>query len=137
MKRTKFLGAVLIFLLILLKPQQAATSAQQAMAAWYSSVAPALFPFLVLMPLLTSKEACVAYERLFGRWMRPVFRLPGSAVPAVIAGMIAGSPGGAIALRRVVSNSGLTGPEARRIALAVGGVSPAYLIMGVGQQLHG
>lgn len=137
MKRAKFLGAALLFVVLLLNPERAASSAQQAMRVWYSSVAPALFPFLVLMPMLTSEEACAAYEKLFARWMRPMFRLPGAAAPAVIVGIIAGSPGGAIALQCISSNSRLTREQARRVALAAGGVSPAYLIMGVGQGIHG
>lgn len=137
MKWIKFWGAVSILAILLLRPGETVASAQQAMKIWYTSVAPALFPFLALMPLLTSEEACKAYEALFSRWMRPLFRLPGSAAPAVIAGMIAGSPGGAITLKRVAVNSNLSPGEARRIALAVSGVSPAYLIIGVGQGLHG
>lgn len=137
MKWAKFLGAVFIFALILFNPEQAVSNAQRAMYVWYSSVAPALFPFLALMPLLSSKEACMAYEKLFDKWMRPLFRLPGSAAPAVIVGMIAGSPGGAIALRNIASNANLSRSETRRIALAVGGVSPAYLIIGVGQRMWG
>lgn len=137
MKWVKFIGAAFVFVLILLKPEQAVMNAQRAMSVWYSSVAPAIFPFLALMPLLSSKEACKAYEKLFSRCMRPLFRLPGSAAPAVLIGMIAGSPAGAVALRNIASNSNLSCSEARRIALAVGGVSPAYLIMGVGQRIHG
>lgn len=137
MKWVKFVGAVSIFVLILLKPEQAVMNAQQAMSVWYSSVAPAIFPFLALMPLLSSKEACMAYEKLFSKCMRPLFRLPGSAAPAVLIGMIAGSPAGAVALQSIAQNSNLSRSEARRIALAIGGVSPAYLIMGVGQRLHG
>lgn len=137
MKRLKLWGAILIFMILLLKPAETIQNAQRAMGIWYSSVAPALFPFLALMPLLTSEEACRAYEVLFSKWMRPLFRLPGSAAPAIIAGMVAGSPGGAITLCRIARNSDLSGLEARRVALALGGLSPAYLITSVGQGLHG
>lgn len=137
MKKLKFWGVVLVFTMILLKPETSVTNAQRAMATWYGSVAPALFPFLALMPLLTSDEACAAYEALFSKWMRPLFGLPGPAAPAVIIGMIAGSPGGALTLRRVAANSNMSYADMKRIALALGGVSPAYLIMGVGQGLYG
>lgn len=137
MKRLRFWGAALVFIVLLMKPEETVQNAQRAMGVWYSSVAPALFPFLALMPMLTSKEACSAYETMFSKWMRPLFRLPGSAAPAIIVGMIAGSPGGMIALHRVAKNSKLSISEVHRIALALGGLSPAYLIMGVGQGLHG
>lgn len=137
MKRMKLWGAVMIIAVLMLNPEETVSNAQRAMRIWYSSVAPTLFPFLVLMPMLTSREACMAYKTIFSRWMRPLFRLSGSAAPAVIAGLIAGSPGGAMTLQRVAASSDLTHAETRRIALAMGGVSPAYLVMGVGQGLYG
>lgn len=137
MKKVRFWGAIGIFIIILMRPQEAIAAAQRAMGVWYTSVAPALFPFLALMPLFTNEEACAAYEIIFSKYMRALFGLPGAAAPAVVVGMIAGSPGGAIALRRVAANSSLNSAEARRIAMALSGVSPAYLIMGVGQGLYG
>lgn len=137
MQKLKLIGAILVTILLFIRPQAAVAGAQSAMGVWYSSVVPSLFPFLVLMPLLTGGEACKTYEAMFSRWMKPIFRLPGSAVPAVIAGLIAGSPGGAIALRKVTANSKLNASQAKRIAFALGGVSPAYLIFGVGERLYG
>jgi len=136
-KKLKFWGAACIFAIILMRPQEAVTAAQRAMGVWCVSVAPTLFPFLVLMPLLTNEDACTAYEAMFSKCMRVLFGLSGAAAPAVVVGMIAGSPAGAIALRRIAANSNIKPGEARRIALAVSGVSPAYLIMGVGQGLYG
>lgn len=132
MKKAKLLLAVAACAAILSWPQSAVTAAQQAMRLWYTSVAPALFPFLALMPLLTGTEACAIYERLFSPLMRPVFRLPGAAAPAMLIGMISGSPGGAIALARIAAPSGMKKSELRRLAPIVCGVGPAYLIMGVG-----
>lgn len=137
MRKIKFWGTIGILIMILMKPQAAVAAAQQAMGVWYANVAPTLFPFLVLMPMLTGKEACAAYEAMLSKGMRVLFGLPGSAAPVVAIGMIAGSPGGAIALRSMAINSGLKRSEAQRIALALGGVSPAYLIMGVGLSLYG
>lgn len=137
MKKLKYLCAFMVLLLVLLRPQASVDGAQRAMRLWYESVAPALFPFLALMPVLTGADACAAYERALGGIMMRLFRLPGSAAPAMIIGMIAGSPGGALALRRVAGQSGMEIRDARRIALAVCGVSPAYLILGVGHGLYG
>ena len=69
--------------------------------------------------------------------MRPLFRLPGSAAPAMVISMLAGSPGGAIGICRIARESGMQKSEARRLALALGGVSPAYLIVGAGAVLFG
>ena len=137
MKRVKFWGAILILAGILARPEAAVAGAQRAMRLWYSSVAPAMFPFLALLPVLTGPDACAAYDVVFSRLMRPLFNLPGAAAPALVIGMISGSPGGALAVRRVAAEAGLHRSEARRAALALTGLSPAYLILGVGQGLYG
>ena len=95
MKHARWITGLLIFALLLCRPEAAANGAREAMAQWYYAVAPSLFPFMALMPLLTCPEAARAYERLLGRAMRALFRLPGAAAPAMIAGMAAGSPAGA------------------------------------------
>lgn len=125
-------GAACLLILMFLRPQQAVDGGQRAMRLWYTGVAPAMLPFLALMPMLTSPEACAAYERMLSGWMRKLFGLPGSAAPAVVAAMLSGSPGGAIAVGNVYAAGGITETEARRISLALAGVSPAWLVMGVG-----
>lgn len=137
MKRAKFWLAILVLAGILVRPESAVAGAQRAMRLWYSSVAPALFPFLALLPILTGPDACAAYDAVLSRVMRPIFKLPGAAAPALVIGMISGSPGGALAVRRVAAEAGLNQSDARRVALALSGVSPAYLILGVGQGLYG
>ncbi len=122
---------------ILIRPAAAVAGAQRAMALWCTAVAPSLFPFLALMPVLTGPEACAAYDALLSGAMRKWFRLPGSSAPAVVIGMISGSPGGALAVTHVARSANLHPTDARRIALAVSGVSPAYLILGVGHGLYG
>ena len=137
MKRMRFFLSLAAAALILLRPEISAAGAQRAMRLWAQNVAPSLLPFLALMPALTSAEACAVYDRLLSGLMRPLFRLSGAAAPALIAGMVAGSPGGAVAVQRVASNAGLEPVQARRLALALCGLSPAYLIMGVGAGLYG
>lgn len=137
MKFWKPAAAFLLLAIILLEPQSAVNGAQKAMYMWAHSVAPALFPFLALMPVLTGPDACAAYRRLFSKIMGKLFSLPGQAAPAVIIGMISGSPGGAYAVRRIAAQGGMSRADACRVALSVCGVSPAYLILGVGQGLYG
>lgn len=137
MKKLRFTIVAALLACIFIRPELSVAAAQQAMRVWYSSVAPSLFPFLALMPLITDAQACRAYNAIFGRIMRPLFRLPGSAAPAMVIGMLAGSPGGSIGICRIASESGMQRSEARRLALALGGVSPAYLIVGAGAVLFG
>lgn len=137
MKKWKWLAAVAIMTIIMFQPESAVTAAQNSMRMWVSGVAPALFPFLVLMPALTGREACMAYRALFSSAMGKLFHLSGEAAPAVIIGMLSGSPGGAISIMHIAGESGMRRGEVWRIALAVTGISPAYLVMGVGQGLYG
>lgn len=136
-KKARLWGVVFILAAVLSKPEIAVTGAQGAMQLWYTSVAPALFPFLALMPLLTGSEACAMYGRLFSKMMGPLFGLSGAAAPAVVIAMLSGSPGGAIALNRIGAETEMKRSDVLRISSVMGGVSPAYLIIGVGQGLYG
>lgn len=133
----KFAAAFFLVSAILFYPQTAVDSARKAMHLWYASVAPALFPFMALMPLLTGPDACRVYERMFGPIMGVLFDLPGSAAPGMIAAMLAGSPAGAAAIARTAGQSNMTQSQLRRFAPVVCGVGPAYLVMGVGSGLLG
>ena len=137
MRKVKLPAALIAAVAILLRPEAAAAGAQRAMRVWFASVAPSLFPFLVLLPLLTGEDARAAYDFLFGRIMRPVFRLPGSAASAMIVGMLSGSPGGAIAASGIAAQGAISAADAKRLAYAVCGLSPAFLIFGVGGAMFG
>lgn len=136
-KKARLWGVILILAAILSKPEIAVTGAQKAMQLWYTSVAPALFPFLALMPLLTGPDACAMYGRLFSKIMGLLFGLSGAAAPAVVIAMLSGSPGGAIALNRIGAETEMKRSDVLRISSVMGGVSPAYLMIGVGQGVYG
>ena len=93
----RLIFALIALVLLLIYPETALNAVQGAARAWAESVAPAMFPYLLLLPLLTCRESMRAYERLFGRPLGALFHLPGSAAPAIVIGMLAGSPAGAIA----------------------------------------
>ena len=121
-------------MLLLSRPGAAALGALDAMLCWAATVAPAVFPFMVLLPALTGDAASGIYERLFGRVTERLYALPGGAAAALAVGMIGGSPAGALAARRM---RGLNRGQMRRLALSAGGMSPAFLIGGVGAGMLG
>ena len=137
MENWKWIGGLLLAGLLLARPEAAALGASQAMAQWCAAVAPALFPFLALMPLLTCETAARAYERLLGSVTRRLFRLPGAAASAMAVGMIAGTPAGAVAGRRIAANSGMNAGQLARVSAAFAGFSPAFLVSGVGVGMLG
>ena len=132
LKRLKWLGGLAAVALLLSKPHAASSGAAEAMARWYASVAPALFPFLALMPLLTCGEAVEVYEAMLERPMWACFRLPGAAAPGMIVGMAAGTPAAALAARNVAAGTGMNRGQLLRLAAATAGFSPAFLVGGIG-----
>jgi len=137
MKRYRWIAGPLLAGALLMWPETALNAARQAMANWATAVAPALFPFMLLMPLLTCPDAARAYERLLGRVMRPLLKLPGAAAPAIVIAITAGSPAGAQAITRVGSSAGLTKGQAERLILCLCGLGPTFLVSGVGASMLG
>lgn len=133
----KFILAAAFSMGLLLFPARALFAAQAAIANWGLSVAPALFPFMVVLPFLTSREACHVYDKIFGRFSRFVFALPGTTASAIVTGLAAGSPAGAMAVARVARREGLSPGEAARMAGIACGVGPIYVISGIGVALSG
>lgn len=133
----RFVFAALFALGLLAFPARALFAAQSAIANWGLSVAPALFPFMVVLPFLTSREACRVYDKIFGRLSRFAFALPGTTASAIVTGLCAGSPAGAMAVARVARREGLSPGEAARMAGIACGVGPIYVISGVGVALAG
>lgn len=133
MRHFRLYAALLFAAGLLLFPETALNAAREAMYAWYSSVAPALFPFMVLTPMIACPEAVALYERLLGRVMRLLTGLPGAAAPAVIIAMTAGSPAGALAAVRC----GLSRRDTERLLGCVCGLSPAFLLGGIGAGMLG
>lgn len=137
MKGMRAWVALLLAAGLLAWPEIALNAAREAMAAWAAGVAPALFPFMALTPMLTSPEAARVYERLLGRWMRPLLRLPGSAAPAMVVAMTAGSPAGALAMARSAEGGALNRGQLERLTVCLCGLSPAFLLTGVGAAMLG
>lgn len=135
--RKKWIFAVLFAVLLLVWPETALNAAREAMHTWTYTVAPSLFPFMALMPLLTCQAACRAYKRLLGPVMQTVFRLPGESAPAVVIAMTAGSPAGAHALRKISREIHLPDDQQQRIMTCCCGLSPAFLVTGIGAGMLG
>ena len=122
---------------LLMMPRQAADAARAAMETWARFVLPAAFPFAAVMPFLTCDQARAVYDRLLGGAVRKLFDLPGGCASAIVAGMLAGSPVGAMAVAKVAREERLTAGQTARLAGIACGVSPAYVISSLGALLSG
>lgn len=122
---------------VLAFPGRALDAALRAMEIWYRSVAPALFPFAAVMPYLTSAQARAVYDKLLGAPTRRLFCLPGRCASAIVTGLFAGSPGGALAVARVAAAEGLDPGRAARLAGIACAMGPVYIVSAVGVALMG
>lgn len=106
----------------------------RALVLCAGTVIPALFPFLVVTGLLTRFG--------FGQWlapglsglMTPLFRLPGHAAAALLAGLVGGYPTGAGTAAALYADGSLTRSEAERLLTFCNNSNPVFLIsvLGVG-----
>lgn len=118
-------------------PSRALNAAREAMALWANAVAPALFPFMALLPALSGNQARSAYARLGGGAMKTLFRLPAGAASSVAVGWIAGSPAGAIAVSRAFRADALDSREALVAGLLASGCGPVFVVSAVGAAMFG
>lgn len=131
----RLLAGFIFAALLLTNPNEALSAARQAIHVWATSFLPALLPFFVVTPALSSDEAAHLYARVFGRVFGRLFGCPGPLSGAALIGIIAGSPAGSIAAARLRGNS--TDAEVARGALLASGVSPGFLVSAVGAAMLG
>ncbi len=129
----RLLTAVVLCAYLLLDSEGAILRAREAMAVWYMAVAPAMFPFLALLPVFTDEENRRAYEFFFGKILKRLFDLPEGSSSCAVIGMIAGTPAGAIAVRRGMNGVHFTLKQAHTLLHLSTGVSPVFMISAVGQ----
>jgi len=131
----RLIAGLVFAALLLASPADALAAARQAISVWAASFVPALLPFFVVTPALSSDEAAGLYRRIFGRAFKALFGCPGQLSGAALIGLMAGSPAGAIAAQRLRGDA--TDAEMTRGALLASGVSPGFLITAVGTAMLG
>ena len=125
---TGIAGCVLLFCY----PAEALEAAREAIYIWGDVFAPSMFPFFVMMGALCGQHAVALYDKVFGRVTKTWFGCPGGVSGAIMIAWMAGSPAGAIGLKK--SAQRLNHAERSRAAILVSGLSPAFLmgVVGVG-----
>ena len=133
----KLILSALFSAYLLAFPSRALNAAREAMALWANAVAPALFPFMALLPVLSGEQARSAYARLTGNAMKKLFRLPPDAASSVAVGWIAGSPAGTMAVSRAFRAGALDCREALVAGVLASGCGPVFLVSTVGAAMFG
>lgn len=128
--------AVAALALLLIYPQDSLSAAREAFALWQQTVAPSLLPFFALIPALTTSEASAAFAGLLRLPCRLLGVPPDFAGAAGVA-LAAGSPAGARALVRIAARGSYPADGLFRAVMLCAGVSPGFLISGVGAGMLG
>ena len=104
----------LIFALIVYSPK-AKEGAIIGMRLCENVIIPSLLSILIISNLIIKSRASLLFNRLFGTIIRHTLNLPAASAAAIILGLTAGYPAGAILTHELYENGEISEDEARRI----------------------
>lgn len=104
---------------------------------WANSVVPALLPFFIATELLNHTNIVSNLGKLFNRYMRPIFNVPGLGAYAFIMGIISGYPVGAKIVTNFRKEGLCTKAEAERLLAFTNNSGPLFIIGTVGISMFG
>lgn len=107
-------------------------AAKTGLTLWATSVVPSLFPFFIGTELLYRTNFVNILGKLFTKFMRPVFNVPGESAIALILGNLSGYPVGAKLACNLLENKQCTKIEAERIIAFTNNSGPLFIIGTVG-----
>lgn len=125
-----------IFLIsLILFSQNNIQAAKNGLNLWVNSVIPSLFPFFIASNLICKTNLINICGKLFGKFMQPLFKLPGEAIIAIIIGTISGYPVGAKIVCNLESSGKISKAEAERLLAFSNNSGPLFIIGTVGISL--
>lgn len=135
MKQSFLLLILLIFML--LHPAITVTGASNGLLLWYSSVVPALFPFMVLSSLIVSSgslSVLMAPARLV---LGPLLGLSAEGCYTLLSGLVCGFPMGAKTCADFLSRGQISLREGKFLMAVCNHASPMFLLGYVYPLFHG
>ena len=130
-RRLRTVLPIALAVIVLMLSGTAADGVRAGLALCIQSVIPALFPFLVLSPMLVFSLQMLL-GRLCGSWTDARIS---ALLSAFAVGMTAGFPIGAVTLASLCRQGTVTKADAKRFLGVCTGASPAFLIGYVGRAL--
>lgn len=103
-------------------------AAKQGLILWSSSVLPSLFPFFIATELLYRTNFVNILGKLFTKFMRPIFNVPGEASICLILGTLSGYPMGAKLACNLKESKVCTKIEAERLIAFTNNSGPLFII---------
>lgn len=110
-------------------------AAQNGLALWATKVLPTLFPFFIATELLCKTNFTYILGKLFNKFMRPLFNVPGEASIALILGTISGYPIGAKIVCNLKKEKIISKIEAERLIAYTNNSGPLFILGTVGVAL--
>lgn len=120
------LGIFFLFMLIFSKTTF--YGAREGLLLWFQIVLPTLFPFLLIINLLTFTNALTYLCRLIGPVFQRVFRVSEYGSFAVMTGFLCGYPVGAKTTADLVRTHKISKEEGSYLLSFVNNASPAFII---------
>ena len=130
------LGAGCI-LLLLFYADSAVEAVKKGLSLCYSTVIPALFPFMVASEILVGCGGAAAIGKLCARPLQALLGVPGAAACPIVLGTLCGFPTGARAVAALYDTGALSAKQCTRLLTFVNNPSSAYMISAVGATLLG
>lgn len=103
-------------------------AAKQGLKLWSNSVIPSLFPFFIGTELLYRTNFVSVLGKIFTKFMRPIFNIPGEGAIALILGNISGYPVGAKLACNMLENNQCSKIEAERIIAFTNNSNPLFIV---------
>ena len=134
----KYFFTILFFgftLCLILFSESNLEAAKNGLKLWANSVVPTLFPFFVATELLCKTNFIQLLGKLFNKFMKPVFNVPGESTIAIIMGIISGYPVGAKVVCNLYDNKICSKSEAERLIAFTNNSGPIFILGSVGISL--
>lgn len=123
---------VFIALGLIYFPFECKSAVKDSLTLCYEILIPSLFPFFVLSNLIISTGLAARLERIFYRFMKPLFCVSGVGSSALILGLIGGYPIGASCAVDLYKKKLCSKSEAERLLAFCNNSGPAFIFGAVG-----
>ena len=117
-----------LLILMLLSPKVTVNGAANGLLLWYSSVVPALFPFMVLSSLIVSGGGLSVLMAPFRFILGPLLGLSDAGCYVLISGLVCGFPMGAKTCADFLLSGQISRQEGRLLMAICNHPSPMFLL---------
>ncbi|MBO5179786.1 MAG: sporulation integral membrane protein YlbJ [Clostridia bacterium] len=137
-KKYIFPITIVIFLILLVSFSESSfKSAHTGFMLWANNVLPALLPFFICIELIKATNFMEGLGKLLEPIIKPIFKVPGCGVFAIVMGMSSGYPVGAKIVSDLRENNCCTKTEGERLLAFTNTSGPLFIIGSVGIGMFG